>query len=299
VSIFRKLFGPRNTDEKTQSESERTRKDVRDKTATQAQSKREMASVKNQPTPTTSDAEMRATARDLSEAILSGNTSRCEELLKLNPTIVNEGSPLLISVNQSQTAIVMLLLKRGADVHATNSDGDTALHRAAFMEDPTIASFLVAAGADVNARNAKGQVPLHFVIRRGVAQILIGGGADVNTRDKGGFTPLHAIANSYFDYADIAELLLSSGAVPNAMDNNHQTPLHWAAYNFHRGMVKMLLDHGADINAKDGEGHTALYWASRDLSKDDIFIWARQPSSEAIRETLDLLQRHGNLGMPH
>src|SRR5262249_1559312 len=48
-----------------------------------------------------------------------------------------------------------------ADVRARDKNGWTALHVAAFANQPELIELLLAKGADLHARNAKGQTPLH------------------------------------------------------------------------------------------------------------------------------------------
>jgi len=268
----------------------------REGTPNQAPSKRQEAPANSQGSPSTSDTDLRATPEALRDAIQAGNVARCEELLKLNPTLVNDGSPLHMATGHGQTMIVKLLLALGANVNARiEKQGYMPLHYAAWGRDSKIASLLIAGGAEVNAQIKDGRTPLHMAGCRDVAQALVDGGANLHARDREGSTPLHAQTGSY-SKADVAEFLLSHGADPNAPDDCHQTPLHRAAYYFQADIVKVLLEHGADPNAKDAEGHTPLYWASRDLRGDEIFVLANQPKPEVIREVLDLLRKHEGKG---
>ena len=55
---------------------------------------------------------------------------------------------------------MQLLLDLGADVNASNQNGNTALHGAALRQSPAIIEFLVANGADLGAANDRGWLPL-------------------------------------------------------------------------------------------------------------------------------------------
>src|SRR5690606_36679187 len=57
-----------------------------------------------------------------------------------------------------------ILIDRGADIHATDVDGNTPLHTAASRTEPEVVSMLIEAGADPNARNKRGQTPLHLAL---------------------------------------------------------------------------------------------------------------------------------------
>jgi ankyrin repeat protein len=54
---------------------------------------------------------------------------------------------------------VELALQLGADLNATNGDGDTALHFAAVKGSNAVVQLLVDKGARLNARNKHGQTP--------------------------------------------------------------------------------------------------------------------------------------------
>ena len=53
----------------------------------------------------------------------------------------------------------------GAEVNATNEDGETALHLAAFHGFKTVVRFLVREGAKLEAKNARGETPLGRAMR--------------------------------------------------------------------------------------------------------------------------------------
>lgn len=65
---------------------------------------------------------------------------------------------------------VYLLVKHGADIHATSRyEGRTALHWAAVGSCAKIISFLIQKGSDVNARESEERTPLHFAAQEGHA----------------------------------------------------------------------------------------------------------------------------------
>ena len=60
---------------------------------------------------------------------------------------------------------VKLVLSLGADINAVDSQGETAMHGAAYKHVPTVVRFLADAGADINVwnqRNEDGWTPLNI-----------------------------------------------------------------------------------------------------------------------------------------
>jgi ankyrin repeat protein len=72
----------------------------------------------------------------------------------INSAAANDPKP-----NDVCTEIVSLLLERGADPHAAQGGGATALHTAAFTRNAELARLLLARGADPDARAADGRTP--------------------------------------------------------------------------------------------------------------------------------------------
>jgi hypothetical protein len=114
--------------------------------------------------------------------------------------------------------LARLLIERGADIEATDQDGQSVLHVAARSDYP-------------------------------LAALLLEHGADVNATDAHGITPLHVASKENSD-GNIVKLLLAQGAVVDARDEDGYTPLHVASFNGNKAAVKELLEHGAAINAR-------------------------------------------------
>ena len=132
---------------------------------------------------------------------------------------------ILESIDEGDIKKMNILFKKGVDINAQNSDGETALHHASYEHNIKIMNILFKKGADPNAQNSDGSTPLHY------------GYGDVNT----------------------IKLLISHGARINARDNQGRTPLHSACYSgTDIGAISILISHGADVNADDKKGRTPL-----------------------------------------
>ena len=96
---------------------------------------------------------------------------------------VSKDALLADAVKRGDKQAVSSLLKKKADVNAPQSDGATALHWAAYLEDAETTALLIRAGANVNATNNYGVTPLVLAASNGNAAIidqLLKAGADPN-----------------------------------------------------------------------------------------------------------------------
>jgi ankyrin repeat protein len=174
-------------------------------------------------------------------------------------------SRLADAVEKGDKVEIRRLLQSGGDVNAAQADGTTALHWAAFNDDPETAALLIRAGAKVDASNRYGAIPLAQACESGsvaVAKLLLNAGASANAALKGGETVLMLAARS--GNVEIVRMLLAGGADANARERLGQTALMWAAAEGHTAVIRALLDAGADMNAKVDVGLTPFLFAIRE-----------------------------------
>ena len=177
--------------------------------------------------------------------------------------------PLHLAARHNENpAVLRKLVEAGADVAATDSNGETPLHLAAGSnENPAVLEALLAAGADVLATDNPGWTPLHSASgNKGPALInaLLSAGADPTAPASGlfaGLTPLHLAAETNENLA-VLKMLIAAGADPMARTEKGRTPLHSAAAFNSAAVVEALIADGAAVEVRDEVGITPLYLAA-------------------------------------
>jgi len=159
--------------------------------------------------------------------------------------------PLSEAAKNVDRESVRRLIGQHANVNATEGDGSTALHWAAYRDDLNIADQLLNGGANANAANDLGVTPLWAAAVNGseaMTRRLLQAGADPNLSQISGETPLMAASRS--GGAAVVSQLLAKGAKTGAAGARGQTALMWAVAQKHPDVVKLLIAAGADINQK-------------------------------------------------
>lgn len=156
---------------------------------------------------------------------------------------------------------IRILLRKGADVHAVDEYGQTALHKVAEVShNIRSARALLAAGADVNAKDNNGRTPLLEALRA-IAELdfitfLLAADADVNAIDNRGENAFHYAARG--PSLEIVEKLLSvEGGEIEAVSTAGfgSTPLRDAILRAYDPMViRAFLQAGAEMYIEDQHG---------------------------------------------
>ena len=156
-------------------------------------------------------------------------------------------TPLMHAVF-SPVEVVKALIKKGANIHAKNDQGETALQIALDHNRHEIVNVL--------EEQAQLNKKLIEASRKGdlkALKELLNQGANPNaTSSKYGVTPLMLA-----DTTEVTKFLLDHGADIEAKDQKDQTPLMHAVLSPVE-VVKALIKKGANIHAKNDQGKTAL-----------------------------------------
>jgi ankyrin repeat protein len=142
-----------------------------------------------------------------------------------------------------------------ANVTERDSDGQTALHKAAVYDWGSLDDVkkLIARGADVHAVDKDGFTPLHLAAMSGYAdkaKALLGSGARYDATTKMGTLPLHLAAERRRINTELLDLLIGppTNRVINVMNKEGHTPIFRAVDADNADTIKWLLEHGADAN---------------------------------------------------
>lgn len=173
---------------------------------------------------------------------------------------------------------VSRLLNKGADPNIPNPEGYTPLMMAAQLHNAKLAELLMDAGANIHARNRFGETAIMLASYHGqtemVKQLYIRG-AEIN---HSGWNPLLYAATG--GHLDTIQLLLKGGADINAVSDNGSSALMMAVRNNHSDAVALLLKLGADPTIKNEQGDNALTWAEKREFQDIVKFLKNQNATK-------------------
>ncbi|NWV05669.1 RIPK4 kinase, partial [Ptilonorhynchus violaceus] len=206
--------------------------------------------------------------RKLTEAILSGDTSKLMKILQPQDVdIVLDGNSSLLhlAVEAGQEECVKWLLLYNANPNLTNKKGSTPLHIAIEKKVKSIVELIMARKINVNAKDEDQWTALHFAAQNGddfSTKMLLDKNASLNEVDFEGRAPIH-IACQY-GQENIVRILLRRGVNVNIKGKDGWVPLHYAAWQGHLPIVKLLAkQRGADVNVQTVDGRTSLHLAAQ------------------------------------
>jgi len=207
----------------------------------------------------------------LFQAIHRGDVALLKDILRRGtpPDVrASDGStPLMLAALHGTEEMAELLLSHGADPHAVNHRGVTALLWGARRTE--IVRLLLKYDANPNTTSNLGNTPLMVAAAApdGAASVeqLLNRGADITPRNKAGRTALRLACTG--GNPETIRLLLDHARRQNSLDDVLRTggpAIAIAAGNGYHEIVRMLLENGADpdrLNGSRGHGLNAALMA--------------------------------------
>lgn len=210
-------------------------------------------------------------------------------------------TPLLTAIALDNLELVRFLIKHGADPNVEVDDGYTCLLTAIEFEadqSSLIVAELIRGGADIHATGTNGWTPLHMAAARGQvekARLLIDAGADVNRRTEIDASETPLMEAAFRGQPSTVRLLLEHGADPSMRDTvNDRTPLEIAQ---HAGkgpdpdVVDCLEAENIQIDVDELFGDTELSADQLEMIKQAI---ANTDATQAYIDSSNELVKAGN-----
>lgn len=169
-------------------------------------------------------------------------------------------TPFHLAAGKGKISSMKLMLDAGAEIELKDGGtGSTALLAAVHGRRTEGIEFLINAGANLHATDVHGRTALHQATIEGVVEpvkVLLDAGADIQATDNDGKTPLHLAVQNIEEHSDpdIAEpvdILLDAGADPFATDKDGKTPFDYARTN--KGWLKHLSTYRRLKDASQGQ----------------------------------------------
>jgi len=161
------------------------------------------------------------------------------------------GKSLLIVAAQGNLQRVQQLLDLGADAnYKSETDGESALHKAARAGHSGAIALLTSKQAKPNLKNRNGETALMLAtpVALDAVNALIRAGAKVDLKNNNQWTSLHIAAEK--GSPGVIEALIQAGAAVNEKTKTGRTALHLASYHCNTTAIRSLLAANAWVNVK-------------------------------------------------
>lgn len=179
--------------------------------------------------------------------------------------------PLHFAMFHCDSALVDLLIEKGADINREDADGATALHRACWCDCDKVVEMLLERGANIDVKNRNGMTGLDYAVVYGhsaVVDVFIRKFPDmIHLQDTKGWTRFHKACAD--NNTLLVRCLLDEGTEIDLATKYGSTPLHLALKHGSFEVAEVLLDCGARVDIKDSHGNTPLHEAAVKTAMDD------------------------------
>ncbi|CAM9912553.1 unnamed protein product [Choristocarpus tenellus] len=156
-------------------------------------------------------------------------------------------------------------------LESKNDAGETAFLRSAVKGDVGVLKAFLDAGANLHVTDSVGNTVLHNAARNGKLWALafcIAAAAEPKAKDKGrghgdGAGATGGLGENGTDSSPSKGLLWQK-------DCDGHTSLEWGCYSGHLRIVRLLVDQGLDVTTQDSGGKTCLHWAATQVRREEM-----------------------------
>lgn len=157
------------------------------------------------------------------------------------------------------------------DINATDENGNTALHEAAILNEPTMISFLIAQGADPNIKNVtEGRTALHVAVKHNSTESveeLIADGSNIFICDNDGKTAMEIGFEENPVYYDI---FINSKTKNYKNSDDQKTLVHFFVEKKNEKALEKCVEKNFPLSEKDFYGKTPLDYAFLDINSEGM-----------------------------
>ncbi|RFN48856.1 ankyrin repeat protein [Fusarium flagelliforme] len=183
----------------------------------------------------------------------------------VNATDIRGRTPLHHAIGNLRTGAFKSLLDRGASIKAASVDGMTALHYASMTHSTYMVETLLShprQAADQFFKDRYGRAPIHLAASNGFYNIIGYFSDSIEVKDGQGKTALDLAVLG--DHRETIDALAKHGADLNGLaeEATSESALHRAVRSRNTEAIQKLLDLGADVNRRDEAQWTPLHQAS-------------------------------------
>ena len=188
----------------------------------------------------------------MEKAVLNGDLERVQELIQNGEDVnlrlyVRNGLLVIVAIKKGCKLIALALLAAGANVHAKDKDGRTALHWACSRDLEEVVQALINRGSRVDERDVLGVTPLRFASVK-TAMLLLRAGATCKWLSVERISNLFYYACTVHDMASVQSLLEEGCGFSSFSREKQEELLHCACREGKIPVVSALLCAGCGVD---------------------------------------------------
>ena len=152
------------------------------------------------------------------------------------------------------------------DINEIDSDGNTALHLAAAINDSDLVTFLIIKKADIDLKNYQSQTPLHVAIEHNSvesAQVLVSFGANIFARNSEGITAMDMAFERDSAYYDI--FITTKTSELRDIDDGRNI-VHYFVQTKNEKAINYCVKKNIPLSVPDANGKTPLDLAFQSIT---------------------------------